>query len=145
MDPKDLVSYSSREGYDTRKCRMCSSNVPYFYLNVCGINRKRFNRPLLRIFEMLSQSCYLSVISPTIERHTIATFTIYAFRSANSKGTPSTKPMENIRSSSTFLVALLSPLQHTDILEIDQLRCSLPFTLRFSPGWTTRMLAMSEG
>ena len=83
---------------------------------------------------MLSQSCYLSVTSPTIERRTIAIFMIYAFRSASSKGTPSTKFMEKLRSRSTFLAVLLSPLQDTHILKVDQLKCSSPSTLRLSHG-----------
>ena len=99
-----------------------------------NVNSKRFKLYPLRVFEMLSQSCYLGLTSPTIERRTIVIFMIYAFRSASSRGTPSTKSMENLQSRSTFLPVLLSPLQHTDILNVDRPNCSSPFTLRFSHG-----------
>ena len=97
-------------------------------------NRKRSNWRPLRVFEMLSQSFYLSVTYPTIKRHTIAIFMIYAFRNASSKDTPSTKSMEKLRSPNTFLVVLLSPLQDTHILKIDRLKCSSHFTLRLLLG-----------
>ena len=115
-------------------------NVRYFILIprsaiiLINSNRKKFNSHPLRIFEMLSQSCFLSVISPTIERPTIAIFMIYAFRSASSKGTPSTKSMEKLRSRSTFLAVLLSPPQDTHILKVDRPKFSSPFTLRLSHG-----------
>ena len=83
---------------------------------------------------MLSQSYYLDVTFPTIERRAIAIFIIYAFRSASSNGTPLTKSMEKLRSQSTFLPVLLSPLQYTDNLKVDRLNCSSPFTLCFSHG-----------
>jgi len=113
--------------------------VRYFILihhTVLLINsiRKRFNWHPLRVSEMLSQSYYLGVTSPIIERHTIAIFMIYAFRSASWKGTPSTKSMEKLRSRSTFLPVLLSPLQDTHILKVDRLKCSSPFTLHLSHG-----------
>ena len=116
-------------------------NVRYFILTrhtvlLININRKKLScHPLTRrVFEMLSPSCYLSVTSPTIERHTIAIFIIYAFRSAGSKGTPSTKSTEKLLSRSTFLLVLLSPLQDTHILKAGRLKCSSPFTPRFSHG-----------
>ena len=115
-------------------------NVRYFILIrhntvlIINGNRKRSNWHPTTVFEMLSLSCYLSITYPTIKRHTIATFMIYAFRSANSKDTPSTKSMEKLRSQSTFLVVLSSPLQDTLILKIDRLKCSSPFTRRFSLG-----------
>ena len=115
-------------------------NVRYFIpirhstVLLINSNRKMFNWHPPRVFEMLSQRCYLSVTSPTIERRTIAIFMIYAFRSASSKGTPSTKSMEKLRSRSTFLAVLLWPQQHTHILKVDQLKCSSPFTLRLSHG-----------
>ena len=114
-------------------------NVRYFILvrhTVLLIinNRKKFNWSPLRVFEMLSQSCSLSLISPSIERRTIAIFMIYAFRSASSKSTPSTKSMEKLRSRSTFLAVLLSPLQDTHISKIDRLKCTSPSTLRLSHG-----------
>ena len=115
-------------------------NVRYFILIrhntvlIINGNRKRSNWHPTTVFEMLSLSCYLSITYPTIKRHTIATFMIYVFRSANSKDTPSTKFMEKPRSPSTFFVVLLSPLQHTHILKIDRLKCSSPFTLRLSHG-----------
>ena len=97
-------------------------------------NRKRLNWHPVRIFEMLSQSCYPGVISPTIERRTITIFMIYAFRSASSKITPSTKYMEKIRSRSTFIAVLLPPPQHMHILKIDRLKCTSPFTVRLLYG-----------
>ena len=124
-------------------------NVRYFILIrytvlLINSNRKRFNcRPLpMRIFEMLSQNCYLSVTYPTIEHHTIAIFMIFAFRSASSKGILSTKSTERLRSQNTFLVVLLSPLQVTHILKIDRLKCTSPFTLHFSHGLTIHILGM---
>ena len=105
-------------------------------------NRKRLNWHPLRIFEMLSQSCYLGVISPTFDHRTIAIFMIYAFRSASSKGTPS---MENIRSRSTFLTVSISPPQHMHILKVDRLKCTSPFTLGSVYGWTIFTLRMLEG
>ena len=55
-------------------------------------NRKRSNnRHPQRVFEISSQNCYLVVTSPTIEHHTITISTIYAFKNASSKNTPSTK------------------------------------------------------
>lgn len=121
--------------------------VRYFILihhTVLLINsiRKRFNWHPLRVSEMLSQSYYLGVTSPIIERRTITIFMIYAFRSASWKGTPSTKSMEKLRSRSTFLPVLLSPLQDTHILKVDRLKCLSPFTLRFSHGWTIHTLEM---
>ena len=97
-------------------------------------NRKRLNWHPVRIFEKLSQSCYPGVISPTIERRTITIFMIYAFRSASSKITPSTKYMEKIRSRSTFIAVLLPPPQHMHILKIDRLKCTSPFTVRLLYG-----------
>ena len=96
--------------------------------------RKTFICHPLRVFEMLSQNSYLNATSLTIKRHTTRIFTIYAFKNANSKNTPSTKSMEKLRSQSTFLVVLSSPLQDTLILKIDRLKCSSPFTQRFSLG-----------
>ena len=142
--PKNLSLSPSPErpsptqlGKDT----ILQENVRYFILilrhSVLLINsnhRKRFNWHPRRVFEMLSQSCYLCVTSPTIERRTITIFMIYAFRSASSKGTPSTKSMGKLRSRSTFLAVLLSPLQDTHILKVDRLKCSSPFTLRLSHG-----------
>ena len=137
MDSKGLVFVSkSSETFSqsTRKCKIFYSNTRHTVLLINN-NMKRFNYPLTRrVFEMLSPSCYLSVTSPTIERHTIAIFMIYAFRSASSKGTPSTKSTEKLLSRSSFLVVLLSPLQDTHILKVDRLKCSSPFTLRFSHG-----------
>ena len=114
-------------------------NVRYFNLIrytllLINSNRKSFNRHPLRVFEMSSQNCYLGVTSPTIERRTIAIFMIYAFRSASSKGTPSTKPTEKLRSPSTFRPVLLSPPQDTHILKANRRKCSSPFTLRLSHG-----------
>ena len=109
-------------------------NVRYFILVRNIVLLINSDRKKLRVFEMLSQSCYLCVTSPTIKRRTIAIFMIYAFRSASSKSTPSTNPMEKLRSRNTFHVVLSSPLQHTHILKVDRLKCSLPFTLRFSHG-----------
>ena len=83
---------------------------------------------------MLSQSCYLGVTYPTIERRTITIFMIYAIRSASSKGTQSTKSAEMLRSRSTFLAVSLWPLLHTHILKVDRLKCTSPFTLRFLHG-----------
>ena len=97
-------------------------------------NRKRLNWHPLRIFEMLSQSCFLGVTSPTMKRPTIAIFMIYAFRSASSKATLSTTSTEKLRSWSTSLAVLLSPLQDTHILKIDRPKCSSPFTLRLPHG-----------
>ena len=115
-------------------------NVRYFILIrhntvlIINGNRKRSNWLPLGVFEMLSLSCYLSVTCPTIKCHTIAIFMVYAFRSASSKGTPSTKFMEKIQSPSTFLVVLLWLLQDTHILKINLLKCSSPFTLHSSHG-----------
>ena len=97
-------------------------------------NRKKLIWHLLRIFEMLSQSCFLGVTSPTMKRPTIAIYMIYAFRSASSKATLSTTSTEKLRSWSTSLAVLLSPLQDTHILKIDRPKCSSPFTLRLSRG-----------
>ena len=114
-----------------------NTNVRYFILmhqsTVLLINRnhrERLNWHPLRIFEMLSQSCYLGVTSLTIERPTIAIFMIYAFRSANSKGIPSIISMEKLRSRSAFLAVLLPLLPHMHILKVDRPRCSSLFTLR---------------
>jgi hypothetical protein len=116
-----------------------NKNVRYFIpirqstVLLIKCNRKKLNQhpSPLKIFEMLSQSCYLGVTSPSIERPTIAIFMIYAFRSASSKGTPS---MEKLQLRSTFLAVLLSPLQDMHILKVNQLKCSSPFTLRLSDG-----------
>ena len=136
MDSKGLVvvskssesSHPNRKRYDSRKCKKF---IP-IRLTVLLIdsNREKLNWHPVMIFEMSSQSCYLCVISPTIERRTIRTFMIYAFRSASSKITPSTKSMEKIRSRSTFLAELLPLPQHMHILKVDRPRCSSLFTLR---------------
>ena len=90
-------------------------NVRYFILISYTIllinsNSERFNwHPPRVVFEVLSQSCYLDITSPTIERRTIMIFMTYAFRSASSRGTPSTKSMENLPSQSSFLPVLCSP------------------------------------
>ena len=137
MDSKGLVvvskssesfSHPTRKRYDSRKCE----KIILIRLTVLLIdsNREKLNWHPVMIFEMLSQSCYLCVISPTIERRTIRTFMIYAFRSASSKITPSTKSMEKIRSQSTFLAELLPLLPHMHILKVDRPRCSSLFTLR---------------
>ena len=137
MDSKGLVvvskssesfSHPTRKRYDSRKCE----KIILIRLTVLLIdsNREKLNWHPVMIFEMLSQSCYLCVISPTIERRTIRTFMIYAFRSASSKITPSTKSMEKIRSQSTFLAVLLPLLPHMHILKVDRPRCSSLFTLR---------------
>ena len=137
MDSKGLVvvfkssesfSHPTRKRYDSRKCE----KFILIRLTVLLIdsNREKLNWHPVMIFEMSSQSCYLCVISPTIERRTIRTFMIYAFRSASSKITPSTKSMEKIRSRSTFLAELLPLPQHMHILKVDRPRCSSLFTLR---------------
>ena len=92
-------------------------------------NRKKLNWHLLRIFEMLSQSCFPGVTSPTIERPTIRIFMIFAFRSASSKIIPSTKSMAKIQSRNTFIAVLLPPPQHMHILKVDRLKFSSPFTV----------------
>ena len=99
-------------------------------------NRKRSNnRHPQRVFEISSQNCYLVVTSPTIEHHTITISTIYAFKNASSKNTPSTKSTEKPPSRNTFLAVLSSPLQVTPILKkIDQHKCSSRFTLLSSLG-----------
>ena len=126
--------HPTRKRYDhsTRKCKN------FFILIRSSLSiisfRKTFICHPLRVFEMLSQNSYLNATSLTIKRHTIRIFTIYAFKNANSKDTPLTKSMEKLRSQSTFLVVLSSPLQDTLILKIDRLKCSSPFTRRFSLG-----------
>ena len=135
MDSKGLVvvSKSSESSHPTRKryvSRKCKKFI-LIRLTVLLIdsNREKLNWHPVMIFEMSSQSCYLCVISPTIERRTIRTFMIYAFRSASSKITPSTKSMEKIRSRSTFLAVLLPLPQHMHILKVDRPRCSSLFIL----------------
>ena len=139
--PKALSLSPSPQRPSSSQLATIQVNVRYFILTrhtvpLININRKRFNcNPLTRkVFGMLSTNCYLSVTSPIIERHTIAIFMIYAFRSASSKSTPSTKSTEKLLSQSTFPVVLLSPLRDTHILKVDRLKCSSPFTLRFSHG-----------
>ena len=135
--PKAL-SLSPTPARDTTIEENENENVRYsntsLYSLLINSNRKKLNWHPLRIFEKLSQRCYLGVISPTIERRTIAIFMIYAFRSVRSKGTPSTKSMEKIRSRSTFLTVLISPPQHMQILKVDRLKCISPFTVRLLYG-----------
>ena len=145
MDSKGLVLipnssetfsyYSTPKKYDTRKCKIFYSNEPYC-LFLSNYHRKRFNnRHPQREFEILSQNYYLVVTSPTIEHHTTKISTIYAFKNASSKNTPSTKSTEKPQSQNTFLAVLSSPLQATPILKkIDQHKCSSRFTLLSSLG-----------
>ena len=142
MDSKGFVvlskssgtfSHPTRKRYETRKRKKIYLIFSPTVLLIDS-NRKRLNWHPVRIFEKLSQSCYPGVIFPTIERRTITIFMIYAFRSASSKITPSTKYMEKIRSRSTFIAVLLPPPQHMHILKIDRLKCTSPFTVRLLYG-----------